>query len=140
VEALRASGTTPAAVPALISLVNEGGPETPIAAALLGELKAKEAVAPLLHYLEDPAAVGRREVVLALGQIGDRSAADEVAKDLSHDSPEVRAAAAEALVTLGSARHQEALDALKGDYYRRVRESAERALARISGPTPEAQK
>lgn len=141
VEALRESGTTPAAVPALIALVNEGGPEAAVAATLLGELKAKGAVAPLLHYLADPSAIGRREAILALGQIGEPSAADEVAKDLSHDSPEVRAAAAEAMVTLGSARHQEALDALKGDYYRRVRESAERALARIGGgPAPEAQK
>ena len=96
---------------------------------------------PLLRYLADPSAIGRREAILALGQIGEPTAADEVAKDLSHDSPEVRAAAAEAMVTLGSARHQEAVDALKGDYYRRVRESAEKALARISGgPAPEAQK
>ncbi|HYV43461.1 MAG TPA: HEAT repeat domain-containing protein [Myxococcaceae bacterium] len=141
VEALRASGTSPAAVPALIALVNEGGPEAAVAATLLGELKAKGAVAPLLHYLSDPNAIGRREAILALGQIGEKSAADEVAKDLSHDSPEVRAAAAEAMATLGSAPHQEALDALKGDYYRRVRESAEKALARVGGsPTPEAQK
>jgi HEAT repeat protein len=141
VEALRASGTTPAAVPALIALVNEGGPEAAVAATLLGELKAKGAVSPLLHYLADPSAIGRREAILALGQIGEKSAADEVAKDLSHDSPEVRAAAAEAMAALGSARHQEALDALKGDYYRRVRENAEKALARIGGgPTPEAQK
>ncbi|HEY8207708.1 MAG TPA: HEAT repeat domain-containing protein [Myxococcaceae bacterium] len=140
VEALRGAGTTPAAVPALIALVNEGGPEAAVAAALLGDLKAKAAVAPLVRYLEDPSAIGRREAVLALGQIGDRSAADEVAKDLSHDSPEVRAAAAEALVTLGSAGHQEALDALKGDYYRRVRESAEKALSWIGNPTPETQK
>ncbi|HZN95825.1 MAG TPA: HEAT repeat domain-containing protein [Myxococcales bacterium] len=141
VEALRASGTTQAAVPALIALVNEGGPEAADASALLGGLKAKEAVGPLLRYLADPSAVGRREAVLALGQIGDRSAADEVAKDLSHDSPEIRAAAAEALATLGSAGHQEALDALKGDYYRRVRASAEKALARIGGtPTPETRK
>ena len=141
VEALRGSGTNPSAVPALIALVNEGGPEAAVAATLLGELKAKAAVGPLVRYLEDPSAIGRREAVLALGQIGDRSAADEVAKDLSHDSPEVRAAAAEAMATLGSASHQEALDALKGDYYRRVRESAEKALSRIgASPTPEAPK
>jgi len=140
VEALRATPLAPPAAAALISLVNEGGPEAPVAATLLGEMKARAAVTALLRYLGEPAAVGRREVLLALGQIGDRSAADEVARDLNHDSPEVRAAAAEALAALGSSVHQEALDALKGDYYRRVRENAERALARIGGPTPEAQK
>ena len=58
-----------------------------------------------------------------------------MAKDLNHDSPEVRAAAAAAMAALGSSAHLEALDALKGDYYRRVRESAEHALSKLgNGP------
>jgi HEAT repeat protein len=142
VEALRKAGTTRAAVPALIAVVAEGGgPEAVLAMELLGGLKAAEAVPTLLKHLAQPTALGRREALLALGQIGDRRAADEVAKDLNHDSPEVRAAAAAALVEIGTPAQLEALDALKGDYYLRVRESAERALARIgSGSTPEPQK
>jgi hypothetical protein len=34
----------------------------------------------------------------------------------------------------------EPLDALKGDYYRRVRVAAEQALARIGAPAPESHK
>jgi HEAT repeat protein len=55
-----------------------------------------------------------------------------VARDLSHESPDVRAAAAEALGLLGTSPPPEALDALRGDYYRQVRQSAEAALARIA--------
>jgi HEAT repeat protein len=112
-----------------------------VVARLLGEARAKDAAQPLLKYLGDPAAMGRREAVIALGRIGELSAVDLLAKDLCHESPELRAAALEALTSLAGAQdgkgksalapHAAALDALKGDYHLRVRElaaAAENAL------------
>lgn len=139
-EALRVSGVPASAAPVLIPLVTEGGAEAGIAASLLGDIKATGATDALLKYLEDPNAVARRDVLLALGRIGDRKAADVIARDLYHDSPEVRAAAAEALASVGTVAQFESLDALKGDYYRRVRESADLALSKIGAPTAESHK
>ena len=52
-------------------------------------------------------------------------------------SPLPDAVSAEALETIGPGNGADALDALKGDYYRKVREAASKALAKIS---PEAKK
>nr|WP_309242965.1 HEAT repeat domain-containing protein [Hyalangium versicolor] len=84
----------------------------------------------LLKALEDPASVARREVLLALGEIGDTKAAEAVARDLYHDLPEVRVAAVTALKKIGTNAQAEALDALKSDYYRRVREAVSAALSK----------
>ena len=42
-------------------------------------------------------------------------------------------AAVEAMALFGAHVRADALDALKGDYYRKVREAAEQALARVGG-------
>ncbi len=136
-EPFRAHAPSKAAVPVLADLVKDGGGEAGLAAQLLGEIGAQEAVAPLVKALEDPTLVPRREVLGALGRLKDPKSADVVARDLYHDRAEVRAAAAEALETIGPGNGADALDALKGDYYRKVREAASKALAKIS---PEAQK
>lgn len=129
-EALNRVGITADATATLEGLLREGGADAAHAAHLLGELRAKAAVDTLINYLENTTGVARKEVLLALGKIGDPKAAAVVGKDLYHDSPDVRAAAAEALATLGAGPHQDALDALKGDYFRRVREAAQAALAK----------
>lgn len=118
-------------VPLLSRLVTAGGPESVVAAHLLGRMKAKEAVPALVKTLDDPNSSARREVLRALGQIGDPSSASAIARDLCNDLPDIRAAAAEALASVGTPAQIEALDALKGDYYRRVREAAETALHRL---------
>ncbi len=127
-DALHRSGAPAAAVGPLQKVVTEGGAEAVLAASLLGRLRAKEAVPTLLKALEGPTSVGRREMLTALGQIGDGSAAEVVARDLYHDMPEIRAAAASALTRIGTSAQADALDALKSDYYRRVREAAVAAL------------
>lgn len=130
-EPLLGQPLPPTVAPALIALVNEGGLEAGSAALLLADQGAKEAVPPLLKALEDPTLIARREILKAVGKLKDPRAVDPVAKDLYHESPEVRAAAAEALGALGARDHLDALDALKGDYYRRVREAAASALASL---------
>ncbi len=127
--ALERAGPQPVTAEALLGVLREGGPESAVAAQLLGRLKSKDAVKPLLRVLDDANAVARRDALVALGRIGDASAAESVARDLNHDSPDVRVAAIEALTALGSNARADALEALKGDYYRRVRESAESAHA-----------
>jgi HEAT repeat protein len=132
-DAIDRAGPDAGTVHALIGMLDEGGPEAPMAAQLLGRLKAQEAVAPLIHHLEDPSSVVRRPAIIALGRIGDPSASEVIARDLNHDIPDVRMAAVEALAALHANPRPDALDALKGDYYRRVRESAEAALGGKSG-------
>lgn len=129
-DALNQFGAPASASAALQTVVREGGAEAVLAASVLGRLKAKDAVPTLTKALDDPASVARREVLLALGEIGDTQAAEVVARDLYHDLPEVRAAAAMALQKIGTSAQAEALDALKSDYYRRVRDAASAALAK----------
>ena len=131
-DALVKTGVPASAVGELQKVVSEGGPEVVLAATLLGRLKAKEAVPTLVKALEEPSGVGRRELLTALGEIGETTAAEVVARDLYHDLPEIRAAAAGALTKMGTGAQADALDALKSDYYRRVREAAVTALAKTT--------
>jgi HEAT repeat protein len=115
---------------ALQTVVREGGPEAALAAELLGRMQAKDAVPTLIKALDEPNSVARRDVLLALGAIGDAQAAEVVARDLFHDLPEIRAAAASALKKIGTPAQADSLAALKGDYFRSVRESAGAALTK----------
>lgn len=136
-EALVGVEVSPSISPVLSQLVSAGGPESVLAAHLLGEMKARDSVDALVKTLDDPNSPARKEVLRALGRIGDSRAAPAIARDLCNDLPDVRSAAAEALASVGTPDQVEALDALKGDYYRRVREAAEKALERLgkSGST-----
>jgi HEAT repeat protein len=131
-DALVKTGAPASAAGELQKVISEGGPEVVLAATLLGRMKAKEAVPTLVKALEEPSGVGRRELLTALGEIGDTTAAEVVARDLYHDLPEIRAAAAGALTRMGTGAQADALDALKSDYYRRVREAAVTALAKTT--------
>ncbi|MGQ0504017.1 MAG: HEAT repeat domain-containing protein [Myxococcaceae bacterium] len=130
-DALKEKGAKASAVRHLIAVLQDGGADAAIASQLLGSLKATDAVPELIKALDDPNAAGRREVLTALGQLGDRRAAETVTRDLYHDNPDVRSAAAEALGRLGTPASAEPLDALKGDYFRRVRENAQAALTKL---------
>jgi HEAT repeat protein len=130
-DALTRGGSVPASASAVLQTVlREGGPEAAFAAALLGRMQAKDAVPTLIKALDEPNSVARRDVLLALGAIGDTQAAEVVARDLFHDLPEIRAAAASALKKIGTPAQAESLEALKGDYFRSVRESVGAALTR----------
>jgi HEAT repeat protein len=128
VEPLRSVVPPPEGAPFLEGLLKEGGAEAGLGARLLGEMGARSAVPALVAVLNDPEAVARREALLALGRLGDAQAAPVIARDLFSDSAEVRAAAAKALASLKVPTHLDALDALTGDYDRKVRESARAAL------------
>jgi HEAT repeat protein len=130
------------AVQPLLTVLKEGGGDAALAARLLGRIGDEAAVPELLKALEEPHGVARTEALVALGRIGAASGAAAVGRELYHDNPEIRAAAAGALGLIARSSRSpiepgsaEALDALKGDYYRKVREEAEAALAK-SGPNP----
>ena len=127
-EALARAPFLESAVDKLAPFLTGGAAEGALAATLIGKMPARGAVAPLLKYLEDPLAAGRRQAVIALGEIGDPRAADAIARALYDESPELRGAAAQALRRLGSTSHLEELEALKGDYYASVRRAAQGAL------------
>ena len=132
-SAIERAGPAPVMTEALITVLKEGGAEAILAAQLLGRLQAKEAVEPLMSHLEETTSVARRHAIVALGQIGDPRAAEIIARDLNHEISDVRAAAVEALDALNVNPRPSALDALKGDYYRRVRDAADAALAEGTG-------
>ncbi|NNC06788.1 HEAT repeat domain-containing protein [Corallococcus exiguus] len=124
-DALTRVGPPPAsASEALQGVVKEGGAEAALAAQLLGRMGAKDAVPTLLKALDDSNSVARRDVLLALGVMGDAKSAEVVGRDLYHDLPEIRAAAATALRKMNTGAQAEPLDALKGDYFREVRVAA----------------
>ncbi|NPC50308.1 HEAT repeat domain-containing protein [Corallococcus sp. AB032C] len=124
-DALTRVGPPPtSASAALQGVVKEGGAEAALAAQLLGRMGAKDAVPTLLKALDDSNSVARRDVLLALGVMGDAKSAEVVGRDLYHDLPEIRAAAATALRKMNTGAQAEPLDALKGDYFREVRVAA----------------
>ncbi|HEX8702267.1 MAG TPA: HEAT repeat domain-containing protein [Myxococcaceae bacterium] len=129
-DALDRFGAPASASAELQTVVRDGGAEAALAANILGRIKARDAVDTLIKALSDHASVARREVLLALGELGDTKAAEAVADNLYHDLPDVRTAAATALTKIGTSAQAEPLDALKSDYYRRVREAASAALAK----------
>jgi cellulose synthase operon protein C len=124
------------AAPKLEQLAKEGGSEAGASAVMLGEMGAKSAVPVLLALLDDQEAVARRDVLHALGRLGDPRAAEAVARDLYSDSAEVRSAAARALAQLKVPAQVEAIDALKGDYDLQVRNSAIAALDALAPAAP----
>ena len=130
-EALQQARLDESAVERLGPFLSSGAAESALAAQLLGKSGAKSAVPALIKYLEDPVAPGRRQALIALGRIGDPRAAEAIAPDLYHDSPEIRAAAAEALGRTGAASEMAMLEALRGDYYAKVRRAAQGAIEKL---------
>jgi HEAT repeat protein len=130
-EALQQARLDESAVERLGPFLSSGAAESALAAQLLGKSGAKSAVPALIKYLEDPVAPGRRQALVALGQIADPRAAEAIAPDLYHDSPEIRSAAAEALGRTGAASEMAMLEALRGDYYAKVRRAAHGAIEKL---------
>ncbi len=136
IDPLRGLKLPPEATPKLEQLAKEGGSEAGASAVLLGEMASKGSVPVLLALLDDQEAVARRDVLYALGRLGDPRAADAIGRDLYSDSAEVRSAAARALAQLKVPAQVEAIDALKGDYDLQVRNSATAALEALAPTAP----
>ena len=123
----------PEAVPALAGRL--GGPCGVAAAEALGRIASPAAATPLAEALMRPEAIGRLEMVEALGQIGGSAGAVALSRELTSDRPQVRAAAARALALLRYEPASPRLEALRSDYYGRVRRAAVEALAKLPAGT-----
>jgi HEAT repeat protein len=120
---------SPDAVAPLAALLD--GPAAPAAAAALARLATPAAAPPLVGVLERGDGPARAEAIDALAQLGAREAGPAIAAQLTHDRPEVRAAAARALGLLRYEGASSRLEALRSDYYGRVRRVAVEALAKL---------
>ena len=81
-EALKGATLAEAAVERLAPFLSCAGIESALAAQLLGKSGARSAVPALLKYLDEPTAFGRRQALIALGEVGDRRAAKAAAEKL----------------------------------------------------------
>ena len=136
IDPLRGLILPPEAAPKLEQLAREGGAEAGAAAVMLSEMGAKTAVPVLIALLDDQVSVARRDVLHALGRLGDPRASDAIARDLYSDSAEVRSAAARALAQLKVPAQLESIDALKGDYDLQVRNAASAAIDALAPAAP----
>ena len=114
-----------------------GGGCGPAAAQALGHLGSPAGAAPLAEALTSPTASGRLEMVEALAQLGGTTGAAALSRELTSDRPQVRAAAARGLASLRYEPASNLLEALRSDYYGRVRRAAVDALAKLpAGASP----
>jgi cellulose synthase operon protein C len=130
-EALRDRPLGKSSVELLTRIMQEGGGDAGLAALAIADAKGVDAAPIMVKLLADPTTVARRDLVVALGRLGQSSNAEAVAKELFSDAAAVRAAAAESLGALGAASAVEPLDALKGDYSLQVRNAAAAALTKL---------
>ncbi len=118
----------------LISALEHPEPETPIRAAwILGELRERRAVDPLMRVLEkgtDPYILAA--AAEALGKIGDDRATDVLAKSLASSFLPVRVKAVEALGRLGGDEARKAIEGALVDPSPSVRKAAEGALHNLN--------
>jgi arylsulfatase A-like enzyme len=102
----------------------------------LGKLRDRRAVPALLAHL--PEVQNRREMVQALGAIGDPSAAPALVERLADDAyVPVRVEAAKSLALLGGAEARAGLErAVREEHEPSVKEAARAALSALTAPSP----
>jgi HEAT repeat protein len=106
------------------------------AAGKLGKIGDSRAVNPLSALLKDEEKQVRKQVVLALGEIG-APALDPLLEALTDDNRFVRRYAAEAIGEIGDPRAVESLIITLGDEQKMVRMRAAEALRKIGSPAIE---
>jgi len=123
-----------ASVPATIEALKNPGPEVRRRATdVLGELKAKKALEPLLAMMADKSDRARSSAVEALGAIGDRRAVGPLVAVLKDTDESIRVRAAEALGAIGDKQAAPELVKLLRDENVWVREEAAKALGKLGG-------
>ncbi|QQS41533.1 MAG: HEAT repeat domain-containing protein [Acidobacteriota bacterium] len=104
------------------------------AAGALSALPSSEAVDALLPLLNDKADFVRKEAVIALGRTGDPAAEQSLIRSLERDDEEaVRAAAAEAIGSVGTAASLLTLTRVLAQKPRDKRQALRRSAARAAG-------
>lgn len=125
------------AVPPLVKRLDDKVLEVRIAAAsALGALESRNAVDPLLKKLEetpkkDSSVELQKQIIVALGKIGDNKALDAILSILDSPYPDIRKHAAEALGNLGDERAVPSLVEKLADIGPEVRNASAYALGKI---------
>ena len=123
-EALVALDAKSQALEPIRAIVSEGGADGLAALRALSAFGDRASVPAMVEKLGDPALRERREVIEALGRLGDDSVRDALEKELFSDRPEIRASALRALKALNLGASVPKIAALKGDYFAEVRQLA----------------
>jgi HEAT repeat protein len=103
-------------------------------AEVLGRMKERRAVQPLIGLLNDEDVKVRKEAAHALGRIGDPSAVDALLKEIDDDRWLLRSEIAEALGRLGDKKAVDALIKHLKDEKWLVQRSSARALSALGDP------
>ncbi len=131
-EALRAHPIPAEAAKRLVPLIQEGSSDAGLVAQILAAAGASDLAPTIVAKLDDAAGPSHREFLEALGQMKNPAAIPSVARELFSDSEDVRLVAIRALQGLQANQHIETLEALKGDYFVTVRETAAQALGALN--------
>ncbi|MCL2625235.1 MAG: HEAT repeat domain-containing protein [Cystobacterineae bacterium] len=106
----------------LMDFLNKSVQEAMEAARCLGHAKQRGARDKLLILLNSTVLLQKKAALEALGEMGGGDISEEIEKQLFHESPEIREAAARALRYLRGGDLGEVLEALSEDYFKRVRQ------------------
>ncbi len=99
---------------AVPDMINElGGNNAGYAARVLGHLKDKRAVEPLINALKSGGRFTKEEAIKALGQLGDKKAVEPLIAELSDSNARIRNEACNALVDLGIQSVEPLIEALE---------------------------
>jgi HEAT repeat protein len=104
-----------------MDFLDKGTQEAGVAARCLGRARHTEATGGLLLLLNSTVLAQKKAALEALREMGAEVMVAEVEKQLLHETPEIRQAAAGVLRHLRGGEEGEAMEALREDYYKRVR-------------------
>jgi HEAT repeat protein len=106
----------------LFAFLDKSAREASLAVRCLGRAKYIGAQDRLLLLLNTTTVVSKKAVIEALREMEAQSASKEIENQLFHESPEIREAAARVLRYFRVRDSEEMLEALREDYFKRVRQ------------------
>ncbi len=110
------------------------------AARALGQLGTPAARTALLDRLHQEASAGLPDIIGALGRLKAPEAVAPIRGLLFHVSPSVRLSAAQVLLAMDDPQSKKEIEALREDYYARVRQAAGASPKTVTGPGAAASK
>jgi|GEM_PF-654565 len=105
----------------LMAFLDKNLQEATLAARCLGQTQYAGAQDKLLLLLDSTAVLAKKAALEALSEMEAKTASKEIENQLLHESPEIREAAVRALCYLRVGDSKPVLEALKEDYFKRVR-------------------
>jgi len=109
--------------PRVMAFLDKSVREASLAARCLGRAKHTGAQERLLWLLKSPTIAAKKAALEALQEMEAQAASGEIENQLLHESAEIRQTAARALCYLKAGDSKEMLEALREDYFKRVRQN-----------------